>query len=182
MLPGSFSLSIPKNFKVYQDHLRHVAATLSTQTGFLLENTQKLVEILQPSVPGRVALTVNGALLEPVRAIWSTLPSVLPVAKCMEKHYFVFMQGFEGFYSHPAPNSLVLMAVNDKAQQGRFKSIPKYRHSKWFDLLGGRSTSSSLQMRITNQQALLSKYAFLNWSAVSKFVDQLLEALLLWTF
>lgn len=102
---------------MYQDLLRHVAASLGTQTGFLLENTHTLVDILQPSIPGRVALTGNGAVLEPVRALWSTLPSVLLVAKCMEKHYFVFMQGFEGFYSHPAPNSLVLMAVNDKAQQ-----------------------------------------------------------------
>lgn len=31
-------------------------------------------------------------------------------------------------------------------------------------------------MRITNQQALLSKYDFLNWLAMSKFEDQLPEA------
>lgn len=44
------------------------------------------------------------------------------------------------------------------------------------DLTGRKIyTSSSLQMRIGNQQALLFKYDFENWTALSKFVDQLLE-------
>lgn len=33
-----------------------------------------------------------------------------------------------------------------------------------------------MQMRIANQQKLLSKYDFVNWTATSKFVDRLLEA------
>lgn len=46
------------------------------------------------------------------------------------------------------------------------------------DLLGRMIyASSSLQMHIAKQQALLSKYNFVNWTAVSKFVDQLPEAL-----
>lgn len=35
--------------------------------------------------------------------------------------------------------------------------------------------ASSLQMCIANQQALLSKYDFMNWDAMSKFVDKMPE-------
>lgn len=35
---------------------------------------------------------------------------------------------------------------------------------------------ASLQMHIVNQWALLSQYAFVNWTTMSKFMDQLPEA------
>ncbi|KAH1176788.1 hypothetical protein KIL84_010490 [Mauremys mutica] len=67
------------------------------------------------------------------------------------------------------------MAMNDRAQYERLKSRPKDRDSMILDLLGRKiNTSSSLQMRITNHQALLSKYDFLNWLARAKF-EQLLK-------
>lgn len=87
------------------------------------------------------------------------------------------MQDLGGFYSHMVPNSLVVTVVNDRTQQDRYKSTPKDKESKRTDLIGRKiSTSSSLQMHIANQQALLSKYDFINWTAMSKFVDQLPEA------
>lgn len=77
------------------------------------------------------------------------------------------------------------MAVNDRAQQGRFKSSLKDRDFKWLDLLGRKIyTSASLQMWIANQEALLSTFNFLNWTAVYKFMDQLSGVLheIFWVF
>lgn len=55
----------------------------------LQENTHKLVDILQPSAPGRIALPINEAVLELAKALWSILVWVLLVAKCMKKHIFI---------------------------------------------------------------------------------------------
>lgn len=103
---------------------------------------------------------------------------VPPAAKCMEKcYFFVPMQEFEEFYCHLATNSLLITAVNNRALKGRFKCIPKDRDSKQLDFMGRKIyTSSSIQRQIANHQALLSKYNFVNWTAMSKFVDQLPEA------
>lgn len=86
-------------------------------------------------------------------------------------------QGYEGIYSHLALNFLVVMALNDRVWQGRFQSTSKDKVSKHLDLLGRKIyTYSSLQMRIANQQALLSKQDFLNQPAMAKFDKQLSEA------
>ncbi|KAH1171268.1 hypothetical protein KIL84_006886 [Mauremys mutica] len=106
------------------------------------------------------------------------LALITPTVEHMEKCYFILVQGFDGFYSCPAPNSLVVTAVNDRAQQGRFKSTPRHKDSKQMDLMGRKIyTFSSLQMCVANQQPLLSKYYFMNWMAVSKIAGQLPEAL-----
>lgn len=47
---------------------------------------------------------------------------MLPLAKCLEKHYFVPVQVYEGFYSYSTLNFLVVTVVNDRPWQGRFKS------------------------------------------------------------
>lgn len=71
----------------------------------------------------------------------------------------------------------MITVVNDKAQQGRFKSNPKDRVFKCLDLLGRKIyTSSSLQVRIASQQALLARYGFLNWLAMARFEEQLPKA------
>lgn len=46
------------------------------------------------------------------------------------------------------------------------------------DLMGRMIyTSSSLHMQIANQQALLSKYDFVNWTSMSKFTAQMPETI-----
>lgn len=124
-----------------------------------------------------MAFSINDVLLEPAKVLWTMPLSVPPTAKCLEKCYFVPVQGFEGFYSSPAPNSLVVIMVNDRAQLTRFKSTPKNKDSKRMHLVGRNIyNSSSLQMWIVNQKSLLSNYDFVNRMAVSKFADQLPEA------
>lgn len=59
--------------------------------------------------------------------------SVLSMAKYLEKRYFVLLKGFDGFYSNPPPNSLIVTAVNNRAWQGRFKSTYKDKVSKRID-------------------------------------------------
>lgn len=59
--------------------------------------------------------------------------------------------------------------VNNKGRQGRFKSTAKDQDSKRMDFMGRKIyISSFLQMQIANQQALLSKCDFVNWTAMSK--------------
>ncbi|KAH1169347.1 hypothetical protein KIL84_013937 [Mauremys mutica] len=107
-----------------------MATTLGIQAEFLQENMHKLLDSLQSSTLGRVVLPINEDLLEPAKALWNT-PALLPsTAKLLEKQYLVPMQGFEGFYSHPAPNLLVITAANDRAWQGKFKSTPKDKESR----------------------------------------------------
>ncbi|TFJ98088.1 Zinc finger protein 512 [Platysternon megacephalum] len=48
------------------------------------------------------------------------------MAKHMGKCY-VPMQGFKYFYSHPAPNLLVVTAANERLHQERYKSMPQDR-------------------------------------------------------
>lgn len=75
------------------------------------------------------------------------------------------MQGFEGFYSFPFPNFVVVTMMNNRTQKGSFKSSPN-------NLLGRKIyTSLSLQLQLANQQAFLSKYNFLNWIVMSRFIQ-----------
>lgn len=55
VLPGSTFPSVLEDLKVYQDLLHSIAAFLGIQAEFLQENTCKLMDVLQPAVPGRVA-------------------------------------------------------------------------------------------------------------------------------
>lgn len=84
---------------------------------FLQENAHRLVDILHPSVPGRVALSINNAVLEPAKVPWSTLALAPPAAKHMENYYFILVQGC--FYSHLCPDSGVITVVN-KSPAGQF--------------------------------------------------------------
>lgn len=76
---------MPADFKAYQDLLSDMAGTLGIQAEFLQGNMYKLLGSLQPSVPGRVALLINEALLETAKALWNTPASLPPRAKHVEK-------------------------------------------------------------------------------------------------
>ncbi|KAH1178320.1 hypothetical protein KIL84_012022 [Mauremys mutica] len=104
--------SVPEDFRSYQDLLKCMATSLDIQDKFVQENVHKLVNILQPLAPGRVALTTNETILEPAKSFWNS-PTLTCTAKCTDKRYYVPIQSFESFFTHPAPNSLADMAASE---------------------------------------------------------------------
>lgn len=79
-----------------------------------------MVDILAPAGPIRVALPLIKTILDTTKSLWQTLASLLPIAKRVERKYFVLSKGHEYLYTHPPPGSLVT-AANDcerQSQQG----------------------------------------------------------------
>lgn len=75
--------------------------------------------------------------------------------------YQVLSKGFEYFYTCPSPSSLVVTPANEESKQ-LGKSAPKEREPNRIDTFGRKIYSSAcLQVRITNYQAMLSKYDYL---------------------
>lgn len=70
----------------------------------------------------------------------------------------------------------MITVVSDRLQQERYKTTLKDKESKSWTLRGKTIYTVFLQMHIANQQVLLSKYDFLIWDCVSKFMDKLPES------
>ncbi|EMP33099.1 hypothetical protein UY3_09759, partial [Chelonia mydas] len=107
---------------------------------------------------------------------WQTPSSLPPISKWAECKYFVPNKGHEYLYSHSAQNSLVVEAVNPRERQGQPRAIPKNKDSRRLDLFGEKIYSlSSLQLRVANHQAVLSRYDFNMWQTAAKFKNALPE-------
>lgn len=90
-----------------------MAPTLDIQADFLQETTHKLLDILQLSALGRIALLIYDAVLESAKVLgvpWFPCRLWLSIQRNINP-----LQGFEGIYSHLIPNSLAVRAVNDRA-------------------------------------------------------------------
>lgn len=74
------------------------------------------------------------------------------------------VEGYKGFYSHPALKFLVVMVVNDGDWQGKFKSTLRTETlSAWTFWIERYTPPLHYRIvRIVNQQALLARYDFLN--------------------
>lgn len=85
-------------------------------------------------------------------------------------------KGHEYLNTHPVPSSLVGVAINEWERQSPPGATPKNKDSKRLDLFGHKVySSSSLQLRVANHQALLGCYDFSMWQAMAKFEDSLPE-------
>lgn len=77
-------------------------------------------------------------------------------------------------FARPAPNSLVVQVVTEKSRQQHPVPIPEDIEAKCLGLLSRKVfTSTSIQFRVSNYQALLAKYDLVNYSKFSKFKDKL---------
>ncbi|EMP39369.1 hypothetical protein UY3_03421 [Chelonia mydas] len=136
--------------KAHPELLRRVASNLGLETEELEEPLDTLFNILSSAAPARVTLPMHEGVAKFIKALWQTPSSLTPISKCAEHKYYVPARGYEYFYTHPIPNSLVVSAVNDQ---------------------------ESLQLRVANHQALLGRYDFNIWQLMAKFVDSLPEDL-----
>lgn len=81
------------------------------------------------------------------------------MAKGVERKYFVQSKGYEHLFTHPQPGTLVVEVANLKEQLGQPGPTPKSKEAKKMDLFGRQMYSGGgLQLRISNQQAILSHH------------------------
>ncbi|EMP30025.1 hypothetical protein UY3_12861 [Chelonia mydas] len=131
-----------------------------------------VVDILSVEAPSRVALPLIRTIQTTTRIIWQTPVSIPPTAKGVQQKYFVPLKGYDYLFTHPQPCSLVVASVNEKERHGQQAPAPKSKDAKCLDLCGCKVYSSAgLQLRIANQQALLSRYNFNSWNSMLKFKE-----------
>lgn len=62
--------------------------------------------------------------------LWQMPASLQPIAKWVERKYFVPSEGYEYLYMHPPPGSLFVTAANEREWQGQQRPLPKTRNAK----------------------------------------------------
>lgn len=135
-----------------------MALSLGIKVEVAKESLHHLVDILATVGPLRVALPMNEAFMNPIKALWHT-PSCLPLTSKRAKHkYYVPSQGFDYLYclAHNLPcfHSWALwwcqwtMKWNKEQPQNQ-------KMQKTLDLFGRKVYyTGGLQLRIANQQVL----------------------------
>ncbi|EMP32555.1 hypothetical protein UY3_10299 [Chelonia mydas] len=102
----------PDDAKVPQELLKRVAANLSLLAEELEEPSDSLFDVLYSTALARVALPLHEEVSKIINALWQTPSSLSQISKRAESKYFVPSKGHEYLYTQPAPNSLVVEAVN----------------------------------------------------------------------
>lgn len=166
----------PEDYKAHQKLLKRMPLVLDIQAEEVCERSHRLVDILASVGTSRVALTVNEAILKPVKMLWQTSPSVLPMAQWAEMRYYVPLKGFDHIYSHPPPAFWwwqQLVSRRGRVTKCRCWIVRNQRGWTWlvvnFYLTGG------LQLRFSNQRVFLSCYDFALWEEIIHFKDRLPE-------
>lgn len=134
-----------------------------------MEDTDAMVDILAPSGPSHIALS-----LIKTRPCGRPLRSLPPSAKRNECRYFVSSKGYEHLYTHPPPDSL---AANQRERQGYQGPSPKNQEAEKLDLFDRKvylmAGGGRLQLRISNQEAILSRYNYNSYGAMAEFMELL---------
>ncbi|EMP35559.1 Hepatocyte growth factor activator, partial [Chelonia mydas] len=162
----------PVDSQAHQDLLRRVVCNMGLQAEEVVEPEDPMVNILALEGPSRAALPLIKTIQATTKTLWQTPASMPPRAKGIERKYFIPSKGYEYLYTHPQPCSLVVAAVNKRERQGQQCLTPKSKDSKKLDLFGQKVYSTGgFQLRIANQQAILSRYNFNSWNSMLKFKE-----------
>lgn len=133
------------------------------------DSQHQLRDMLHISIPMRVALPINDAILQPAR-----IPAMCtPTLKEAKKRYYVLPQRVRVpiFLS-----SIELMGHPGSIRkfQQHPRSNPSNREDKRLDLMGRKVFSSAgLQFHISNYLAPMNKYDFNNCGQLAEFTDKL---------
>ncbi|EMP24607.1 hypothetical protein UY3_18302 [Chelonia mydas] len=156
----------------HQELLRRVACNMNLQVEEVVEVEDPVVDILSAEAPSRVALPVIRTIQADAKTIWQSPVSIPPMAKGVERKYFVTSKEYKYLYMHPQPCSLVVALVNEKEQHSQQALAPKSKDTRRLDLFGGKVYSAGgLQLRVANEQALLSQYDYNSWHSMEKFKE-----------
>ncbi|EMP27632.1 hypothetical protein UY3_15278 [Chelonia mydas] len=157
--------------RVLQQLRCRAAQDLGIKAEEVVEEADPMVDILAPLGPSRVALPLIKIVVDTTKTLWQ-MPSLPPTAKCNERRYFVPSRGFEHLYSHLPPDLLVVDVANQRERQGFQGPSPKNRDSKCLELVDRKICSTGgLQLRIANQQDIVSRYPFNTCAAMAKFTE-----------
>nr|XP_025035153.1 uncharacterized protein LOC112544000 [Pelodiscus sinensis] len=160
--------------RTHQELFRCMALNLAIPVEPVIEDTDPMVDIITEDAPTWLALPLNKTVTKISKALWWTPATLTPTLKGVERHYYVPHSGHEHLYWQPIPGSLVVQAAAQKDRLPQPHPSPKARELKRLDLMGRKVyATGALQLRIANQQAMLSRYAFNTWQAVEKFRDRL---------
>ncbi|EMP40973.1 hypothetical protein UY3_01790 [Chelonia mydas] len=173
VLEGTAIAPALEDNRVLQQLLQRVAQFLGIQAE-VVQDVDPMGDVLAPSRPAHIALPLIKTISDTTKTLWQTLSSLLPTAKHNAWRYFVPCRGYEHLYSHPPPDSLVMDAANQRERQGYQGPSPKNREVKRLDLFGRKVYSTSrLQLHISNQQAIVSRYWYNTCGAMAKFAELL---------
>ncbi|EMP34365.1 hypothetical protein UY3_08478 [Chelonia mydas] len=159
-----------------QDLFKGVVNELKITLDEVLETQHELTDILQPSTSSKMALPINGAIMDPAKNMWQTPATIPSICKRADRKYYVPSMGSEFLFTCPAPNSLVVEAANQKNKKQHLQSTPSGKDSKRMDLLGRKVyVSSMLQFRVANYAALLAEYDHRNYRKLMDFINDVPE-------
>ncbi|KAG6924102.1 hypothetical protein G0U57_018299, partial [Chelydra serpentina] len=102
------------DFESFQDLFKGVVESLDISLVQLPEFQHRFMDILQAPPSAKTDLPINDAIMEPAKIIWQTPATAPPSCKRSDKTYYVPAKGAEFVFIHPAPNSLVVEAVNQR--------------------------------------------------------------------
>lgn len=151
---SSIPSSSPDNYRQFHKLFRSVADALHVPLEEMQDSQHQLLDILHASVPARVMLPINDAILQPACTVWHTPDTCTPTLKGAEKRCYVPTKESEFLFSHPTPNFLVTQIASERARQQYRCSSPTEKDGKRLDLLSHKVFSSaSLQFQISNYLA-----------------------------
>lgn len=101
------------NNRAHQELFRRVTQNLGMQAEEVSEETDPMVDILVPEGPSRVALPLIKTIHNTTKALWQTPASLSPpMAKGVERKYFVPSKVYEYLFAHPQIGTLVVEAAH----------------------------------------------------------------------
>lgn len=90
------------DFTHFQDLFKRVATKLKIALEEVPETQHELTDILQMSSSSKIALPINGATMEPARAVSQTPATIPPICKRADRKYYVPSKGSEFLHTkHP---------------------------------------------------------------------------------
>ncbi|XP_065275854.1 general transcription factor IIF subunit 1 isoform X2 [Emys orbicularis] len=165
-------LSADDDFRQRQELFRRIADSLHIPLEEPRESQCLFLDILPTST--KFGLPIVKTLLDAAKAVWQTPATIPPTCKRAEKKYFVPSKDMEFLSSLPTPNSMVVLAVNER-ERLRLNN-PYDKDWKKLDLLGRKAHSSAaLQFRIANYEAFVSRYNHTNYSKLNEFIQYIPE-------
>ncbi|EMP35675.1 hypothetical protein UY3_07161 [Chelonia mydas] len=147
---------------------------LAEETEELAEEFNNLFNVIPSSTLARVALPVHPGVLKIAKSVWQTPSYIPPTSKKVENKYYVLAKRFEYLYAHPPAGSLVVSIIKERDRQVQASGTPKNKDARRLDLFGRKVYSvASLQVWVSNHQALLGRFNFNLWDSISKFKEGL---------
>ncbi|EMP30099.1 Calcium-dependent secretion activator 1 [Chelonia mydas] len=164
------------DFTHFHNFFKRVVNVLRITLEEVLKNQHEPTDILQPSSAFKMAFPINAAIMDPAKNIWQTLATITPACKHADRKYYVPSKGSEFLFIHPAPNSLIVEAANQRNKQQHSRSTPSGKDSKRLDILSRKVyASSTLQFRVANYATLLAKYDHRNYGKLMDFINDIPE-------